>query len=91
MLSQIGLLSEALIASWLIADERSLSSVHPQVIEEVMPLPEEHSAVGVVALQYFDLAHRPRVFVSKNPEGARRGYCLIDPDVGKVKVGSVLD
>ena len=70
MLSQIGLLSEALIASWLIADERSLSSVHPQVIEEVMPLPEEHFASCLVALENLDLAHGAGIFVLEHSKCA---------------------
>ena len=80
MLCQIGLLSEALVAGGDLARERALTCVHAQVVKEVMPLSEEHGAVLVVALEYFDLSHRSRVLVSKDAKISRRWHCFINFD-----------
>ena len=42
--------------------------MHPKVVEEVVPLSEEHPAVLMIALQDLDLPHRLRVFVFEHPE-----------------------
>ena len=41
------------------------------MIEKVMPFPEEHTAIRVVALQNFHLAHRAWVLVLEDAEFAR--------------------
>ena len=46
---EVGLLGEALVTAFLGTDERSLSGVNPQVIEEIVPLAEEHFTVNIVA------------------------------------------
>ena len=78
VLGQICLLREALVAAGLGAHKRPLARVHAQVVEEVVPLAEEHAAVLVVALEYFHLAHRSRVLVLVDAELARARYFLLD-------------
>ena len=74
---EICLLRESLIAARLRADERALSSVHAQVVEEVVPLSENHAALFVVALQHHDLALRLRILVLEHAELARARNLLI--------------
>ena len=45
VLRQVGLLCEALVAIGFRTDERTFSSVHAQVIEEVVPLAEVHATL----------------------------------------------
>lgn len=49
MLVQVGFLREALRAAGLAAFERPLACVHAQVVEEVVPLAEEHVTVRMLA------------------------------------------
>ena len=91
MLRQVGLLREALVAAVLCASEGALAGVYAEVVEEIMPFPEEHAARGVVALQNFDEAHRPRVFVLEDSELACRRHCLLNLDGAEVEVAALLD
>ena len=91
MLSQVSLLGETLVAAKLLTDEWPLTRMHSQVIKEVMPLAEKHSAILVVAFQNLDLAHRARIFVFKNAKSAGRRDCLLDFNRTEVKVTAVLD
>lgn len=50
MLGKVRFLGEALIAAGFVADKRSLTRVHTQMVEEVVPLSEEHFATILVAL-----------------------------------------
>ena len=50
VLVQVSLLCEALPTRSLRTYKGSFASVHPQVIEEIMPLSEEHVTTLVVAL-----------------------------------------
>lgn len=78
VLIQVGLLSKTLVAARLQALERPLAGVDPQVIEKVMPLPEEHVALFVVTLQNLYVPLRPWVFVLVNSELARRRNVFVD-------------
>ena len=91
MLSQVGLLREALFTTGLLTDKGSLSRVHPQMIEKVVPLPEKHLAVGLVALQNFHLAHSARIFIPKHAKSACRGHRLFDLDRVEVEVSAELN
>lgn len=83
---QIGLLSKALGAAWFVAFKWSFSCVHAQMIEEVVPLPEEHLATLVIALQDFDVALCPRVFILEYSKLPCFWNIFIDFDCGEVKV-----
>lgn len=90
MLGQVGLLSEALVTAQDGALEGSLARVHPQVVKEVMPLSEVHSAACMVTLEKFYLAHRARIFVAKDAEHASLRHCLLYLDAGQVVVAASL-
>ena len=90
MLCQIRLLREALVAGGPGAHEGPLTRMHAQVVEEVVPLAEEHVAVVEVALEDLDLAHGARVFVLEDAEAARLRHRLLDLDRAEVEVGAVL-
>mmetsp|Transcript_10211 Transcript_10211/g.13842 ORF Transcript_10211/g.13842 Transcript_10211/m.13842 type:complete len:98 (-) Transcript_10211:92-385(-) len=68
VLGEVGLLGEALAAVGLATDEGALAGVHAQVVEEVVPLAEEHAALLMVALQNFHLPHSSRILVLENAE-----------------------
>lgn len=91
MLGEVGLLREALITAWLLADKRPLASVHPKVIEEVVPFTKEHTATVMVTLQNLHLAHSTRIFVFKDAKSARCWYRLFDLNRTEVEVAATLD
>ena len=90
VLVEIGLLGEALIAAWLLADEGTLLGMHSEVVEEIMPLAEVHLAAFEVTLKNFDLSLGPWIFVLKNSELTSGWNLLIDLDRRKVKILSWL-
>ena len=87
---QVGFLSETLIAARSLADEGTLTRVHPQVVEEVVPLAEKHLAATLIALEYLYLAHGSWVLVAVDTEGSSRGNRLFNFNCVKVKVFSTL-
>ena len=75
VLVQIALLSESQVAIELLAEralERPLLRVYPQVVVEVVPLPEVHGAARVVAFQDLQEPLCLRVLELENSEGPRR-------------------
>ena len=80
VLSQVGLLSEALITVNLLAYKGTLARMNSQVVEEVVPFAEEHVTVLVVALEDLNLAHRARILVLEDAEAASLGHGLVDLD-----------
>lgn len=90
MLVQVSLLSKALGAPSLIALERPFSSMHSQVVEEVVPFPEEHSAIFMVTFQDFDISLSPRVLILKHPEHSSLWNVLINLDRAEIEFISVL-
>lgn len=85
MLVQVSFLREALLATRFAALERPLARVHAQVVEEVVPLAEEHVAVGMLAQQYLHIALGARVLVLVDCELTRRRYLLVDLDLAEVE------
>lgn len=76
VLVEVALLREGQLAVLLDREGAAVGSlvgVDPQVVVEVVPLPEVHRAVGVVALQNFEVALRLGVLELENPEHLRRG------------------
>ena len=71
--------------------KRALSCVYPKVVEEVMPLAEEHPAAVVVALQQLYVALRSRVLVLEHTEFAGRWDLLFDLNAREVKICSILN
>ena len=66
MLIQIGFLGEAEIAAWVLAMVWLLVGVDPQVVEEVVPLPEDFAAILVLALQKSDDSSGVRTPIFEN-------------------------
>ena len=91
MLCQVGLLSEALIAAWLSADKRTLSSVDSQVIKEVVPLSEDQGAVFMITAQNLDFPHGPGVLELVYSELPGVGNGLFYFKSTEVKSRSMLD
>lgn len=52
--------------------------MYSQVVEEVVPLAEEHATLLVIALKDLDLAHSKWVLVLKHAEMASAWNCLVD-------------
>ena len=90
MLGQVRLLREALVASGLLAHKGSLPSVHSEVVEEVVPFPEKHLAVTLIALKNLDLAHGAGIFIPEHAEGAGRRHRLLDLNGAEIEVAAVL-
>ena len=91
MLGQIGLLREALVTARLVAHEGSLSCVHTEMVEKVVPLSEEHPTILVITFKDLHLTHCPWVLVLEDSESARGRYSLVDLDGVEVEVGALLD
>ena len=91
VLVEVRLLGEGLAALGLGAHERTLTSVHPQVIEKVMPLSEEHSAATEVTFQQLHMPLGPWVFVFEDPELASRWDLLFNLNAREVKISAMLD
>ena len=68
VLIQIGLLGEGLSAAWSGTDERALSGMYAQVVEEVAPLPRVETTGLEVTFHYSDEAPRRRVLELVNTE-----------------------
>ena len=68
VLVQVGFLSKAEFATWIVALVGSLIGVNPQVVEEVVPLSEVLSAVVVIALENLDKSLRLRILECVNFE-----------------------
>ena len=83
---EVGFLRKCLTTTREAANERTFTSVDAQVVEEVVPLAEEHGATHVVALQDLHLAARPRVFELEDPEVAGTWNRFLHFEVCKVKL-----
>lgn len=96
MLVQVGFLSETLVAAWLFAFERSFLCMGPEMVEEVVPLPEEHFTVALVVLeavtlQYCHISLCPWIFVLIDSKLPGLWHILINFDSREVKVLSLLN
>ena len=78
MFVEVGPLSEAEPAVLVGADVGSLIGVDPEMIEEIVPLPEPLVAVLVVALKDLDVPLASRVLVRKDPEFFGVWHMLLD-------------
>lgn len=90
VLVQVGFLGETLVTSWFLANEWSFFGMDSEVVEEIVPLPEEHLASVKVAFKDFYLALSLRVFIFKHSELSGGGDLLLDPNLGEVEVRASL-
>lgn len=89
MLGQVGFLGETLIAMRLIADKRTLTSVHTKVIKKVVPFSEKHTAVVMVALKNFNLSMSPWIQELEHSKAPGCWELFINFDLRNVKVSAL--
>ena len=73
----------------MVAPERALPRMYPEVVEKIVPLSEKHSTLGVVAPQNFHQPRCPWVFVLVDSEELSGGEGFIDAYAGGVEVVSI--
>ncbi len=78
MLIEIRLLGKCLGAAEFGAFEGPFFSMHTKMIEKIVPLAKEHSAVLVIASKDFDEALCLGILVFVYGKVLGLGYCLID-------------
>jgi hypothetical protein len=91
VLGQIGLLSETLVTTRLVANEGSLPCVHTEMVKKVVPLSEEHPTILVITFKYLHLTHCPWILVLEDAEFTCGRYSLVDLDGVEVEVAALLD
>lgn len=87
---QVGLLGETLHAAGLLADEGPLLCVDAKMVEEVVPLAEEHCAPFVVTLEDFNVSLGAWVLVPKHSESSGGRYFFFNFDGAEIKVAAIL-
>jgi len=80
VLVQVGLLCEALVAALLLALEGALTGMHSEVVEEIVPLSEEHVAATVVTFKKLHISLGPWIFVFVNTELSGVRYLFVNFD-----------